>query len=293
VAPNRRQSRLARLVGVSALLAGTAALITGTPAAGAADSNKLTVTAGEYTYKLSGKPQPGNIELTFKNTGIEYHMLGLVALKPGVTVKQLSKALMSDDDSAGDKLVKGSGEVSPLPGFLGPNRSTTTIVNLKAGHYGMFCYIPAPDGRPHLAHGMVGLFDVAGSKSSYQPPTDGVAKVTLTDTAITLPPNGLPKRAWVKVTNSSKVARSLVLAEYLTPDATFESADAYFNEFFENGTLPAGDPPASINGGVSLSAGKVAYFQVELDSSGKYTLVSSNDSEEDDPNEMHADFTAR
>ena len=56
------------------------------------------------------------------------------------------------------------------------------------------CFVPAPDGQPHVAHGMVKMFDVAKAKSSLKPPTDGVADVTLTDSAITFPTGNLGRQ---------------------------------------------------------------------------------------------------
>ena len=54
--------------GVLAAVAVPAAVSAGSPAV-AASSNKLTVTATEYTYKLSGAPKPGNVEIVFDNAG--------------------------------------------------------------------------------------------------------------------------------------------------------------------------------------------------------------------------------
>ena len=71
---------------------------------GAATSNKLTITAGEYTYKVSGSPKPGNVEIEFNNPGVEYHMMGIAQVKPKTTVKQVKTALLSDDESAGDEI---------------------------------------------------------------------------------------------------------------------------------------------------------------------------------------------
>ena len=68
------------MVGTVVAIAGE----TSTPAA-AASSNKLTVTASEYTYKFSGTPKPGNVEFAFDNAGVEDHMIGMVELKQGVT----------------------------------------------------------------------------------------------------------------------------------------------------------------------------------------------------------------
>jgi hypothetical protein len=261
------------------------------PAAGAATSNKLTITAGEYVYKVSGAPKPGYVEIEFKNPGVEYHVMGIAQVKPKTTVKQLKTALLSDDESAGEEFLV-DGDVVGTPGFLGPDQSTTTIANLPAGRYGLFCFIPAPDGKSHVEHGMVKMLDVKGPKSSYKPPTDGVAEVSITDAAITVPSSGLPAKTWVKVTNDTSATRDLTLAEYLTPGTTYETADAYFDAFFNTGP-PAGDPPASINGGIAaLAPNSSAYFEVSLTNGGRYVLVSSNSDLDDDPNELHTDFTA-
>ena len=67
-----RRSRLAGMLAVSAvLLGGLAFLATGEPAGAADSSNKLTVTAGEYTYEFSGAPKPGWVEVEFDNAGVE------------------------------------------------------------------------------------------------------------------------------------------------------------------------------------------------------------------------------
>ena len=69
------------------------------PAATAASSNNLNVTASEYLFKVAGKPVAGNTQITFKNVGNEIHMFALSEVKPGVTAKQVMTAFMSNDDS--------------------------------------------------------------------------------------------------------------------------------------------------------------------------------------------------
>jgi uncharacterized cupredoxin-like copper-binding protein len=288
---NTRRSRVARLwAALAALVVLPATLVVSTSPASAATSNKLTVTAGEYVYKVSGAPKPGNVEIEFDNPGVEYHMMGIAQVKPKTTVKQVKTALLSDDESAGDEFLVND-QIAGIPNFLGPDQSTTTIANLPAGRYALFCFIPAPDGKSHIEHGMVKVFDVKGSKSSFKPPTDGVAEVSITDAGITVPSSGLPAKTWIKVTNDTSVVRDLTLAEYLTPEANFETADAYFDAFFNSGP-PAGDPPASINGGVAaLAPNSSAYLEVSLTSGGKYVFVSQNGEVDDDPNELHTDFS--
>ena len=285
----RRAGRALTAPVLGALLMTSVVAGAGAPVAGAADSNEMTTTAGEYIYEVAGKPKPGNVELTFDNQGVENHELIMVAVKKNVTVKQITEVLVSEDEDAANKLEAGTGVVTPLPALLAPDRSTTVIMNLKAGRYGMFCSLPTPDGTPHFAKGMVGVFDVAGSKSSFKPPTDGVSEVSVTNSGIALPSSGMPKAGWIRVTNDSDVRRNLLVAEYLTADATYETANAFFNAFFSG--EPTGPVIASHNGGVEdVRPGASAYFEVDL-GSGRYALVSEDGEVDDDPNELHVDFT--
>jgi hypothetical protein len=274
-------------VGTAALLAIPAVASTSSIAA-AADSNKLTITAGEYTYKLSGSPKPGNVEMVFDNAGVEIHMVVVIQLKPSVTDKQLKQAMLSDDDAAVEKLVTGQGfNIGGTPGLLSGGVSTTNIANLKAGHYGLLCFVPDPEGVPHIAHGMVKVFDVKGSKSTLKPPTDGVSEVELSEAGITLPSAGLPKSGWIKVTNTGSGPRDLTLAKYESATATFEQIDAEVDAFFETGAFPSGTAPLLLNGGVStLPPGASAYLDASL-AAGRWAAVSSD---ADGENEVHLDF---
>ena len=75
------------------------------------------------------------------------------------------------------------------------------MTELTAGTYGLVCFIPAPDGAPHAAHGMFKVFTVSG-KSNLKPPTDGVAEVSISDTAITAAVAGdAAQELTLKVTN--------------------------------------------------------------------------------------------
>jgi hypothetical protein len=219
-------------------------------------------------------------------------MLGLVPLKANVTAKQLKAALLSDDENAGQDLVVRDGNFAPQPGLLSSKQSMSIMLQMPAGNYGAFCFIAAPDGQPHVAHGMVKTFKVEKGKSSLKPPTDAVANVTIDDTGIVLPSSGLSKNSWVKVTNKTDVTRDSQFAKFAS-GATYEQAKAYFDAFFESGTPPEGEPPAALDGGVGqLPAGTSAYVRPGL-TAGNYALVSSNGDVDNDPNEFHAEFTVK
>ncbi len=270
-------------VGVSAAVA---------PSAGAAGSNTFTVKAGEYTYKLSGSPKSGWTQINFQNDGLEYHMMVVVPLKKGVTLAQVKKAALSEDDSAFGAIA-GKGEAVSTPDFLGPGEKTAVIAKLPAGHLAVMCFFQAPDGSPHVAHGMVKLFDVSSAKSSLTPPTDGLVAVTITDDAVTLPTSGVPAHGWAKITNNASAPRDLAVGHFLTSSATFDEANTYFNQFFQTGTLPAGDPPAAIQGGVQgIPPGGVGYLQLDM-KPGRYVYVSDTDNDQDGTAQIYQEFTVK
>jgi hypothetical protein len=283
VRTNPRRSRAVRLwVGLVAVLAATTAV--GVASAGASGSNTLTVKAGEYTYRLQGSPKAGWTQVDFDNVGVEMHMMAVVALKKGVTAKQLKAAALSNSDAAFAKIAAPGADpsgVSGLPDLIGPGQKTTTLSELPAGHYGIMCFVPAAsDKQPHLAHGMVKVFDVAKGKSKLRPPTDGVIDVDLSDTSITFPSDNLGRSLTLKVTNSGTKPHSLTLVK-LADGKTLDDAKAYFDGFFA-GTAPAGDPPGEIVGGIStVNAGQIAYLEQTL-TAGDYGYVSTQGDAPDD-----------
>ena len=277
-----RRSRVARLwAALAALVVVPATLAVSTSAAGAAGSNTLTVKAGEYTYVLKGSPKAGWTQINFDNAGVENHMMVVFKLKKGVTPAQLKKAILSNDDAAFGKIAAGGDDVSGTPALVGPGQKTTTLTELSAGHYGIVCFVPAPDGSPHAAHGMFKVFDVSSAKSSLKPPTDGVAEVTLSDTSITVPSGDAPKNLTAKVTNDGTATHSFQLVK-LADGKTLDDANTYFNTFFNTGTAPEGDAPAVLVGGVQeVAPGGIAYLEWSLPS-GHYGYVSTDGDAPDD-----------
>jgi hypothetical protein len=293
VRTNTRRSRVARIwAALAALVVVPATLAISTSSAGAAGSNTLTVKAGEYTYVLKGSPKAGWTEITFQNAGVEDHMMAVFKLKPGTTNAQLKTAVLSNDQNALQKIAApGDPTVYGTPSLLSPKASTTTMTKLTAGTYGMVCFVPAAsDGKPHAAHGMYKVFKVSG-KSSATPPTDGVTQVSIDDSGITVPSSGLPAHGWVKVTNNTSVGRDATIAKYTSADATFDQANAYFNDFFSSGKAPEGTPPATLDGGIGgIQKGGSGYVELDLDK-GRYVLVASNQDIDNDPTPLHLDFT--
>jgi hypothetical protein len=278
-----RRSRAARLWATLAALvvvSGTFAVSTGAAVAGG--SNALTVNAGEYTYKLKGSPKAGWTQITFENLGVEDHMMAVFKLKKGTTQAQLKKAIKSSDESALEKLFASGGDptVSGTPGVVGPGQTTTTMTQMPAGTYGILCFIPDPDGAPHIAHGMYKVLTVSG-KSNLKPPTDGVSEVTLSDTGITVPSGDAPKNITLKVSNDGTAPHGFQLVQ-LNEGKTIDDANAYFNTLFSTGTAE-GEAPGVLVGGVEgIAPGGSAYLEWSLPA-GTYGYLSTGG--DDPPND--------
>jgi hypothetical protein len=268
-----------------------AGLVTaGAPAAHAAGSNDLNVTASEYNYKVSGKPKAGLTRINFDNTGDDYHVLAVVLLKPGITKKQLREALESSDENALPKIQQQSGLIAPRPGLLGPGEQVSILADLPAGHFGAYDYLSNKQGQLNYAKGMVTTFDIAPGASTLTPPASGALEVNITDGRISLGSQGA-KNGWAKITNSSSANRSLILARYLKDNANFRAADAYFNAYFGRGT--DAEAPAIITGTADgLIPGSTTYVQFRFDEA-RYVFVSVNQDLDDDPAELHYDFKVK
>lgn len=262
------------------------------PTATAAGSNSLTITASEYKYKVSGSPKSGWTEVTFKNVGNQFHMLLAIPLKAGVTLQQVKKAATSEDPQSAFASLGGEGSTAGIPFLAGPKSSSTTISQLDPGRYALICFFSAPDGKPHLAHGMINLLTVNKSKSSLTPPTSGVVDVTTSDSAIELPNGTLPPSGWAKVsTTVTSDPRDLTLARYTSDSVTFDEGNTWVDEFISTGKQPAGAVPITIAGNVgSFTAGPVSYLKLDLQP-GRYVAVSDTDSDSDGSKQLHQDFT--
>ena len=274
-----RRVRVTRLwAGLATLAVASATFAVAAPAASASGSNTLTIKAGEYVYQLKGSLKSGWSQIDFQNAGVENHMLAVVQLKKGVTVKQLKAAATSSDNNAFTAIAAPGANPNGVAGFptvLGPGQKTSTMTQLKAGHYGIMCFIPAAsDGKPHVAHGMLKVFDVSTAKSSLKPPTDGVADVTLSDTAITVPPGNPGRQLTAKITNAGSAGHTFDLVK-ISDGKTLDDVNAYFNAFF-SGQKPAGDAPGTIVGGIGeIDAGTTAYL-VQTLKPGHYGYASTD-----------------
>jgi len=128
------------------------------PASGpvaALPAGDLTVTLLDYSFTFSQPPAAGTTTFTVSNAGKEVHEVVLVQLAPGATAAQVGAWF-------------DGGEQGPPPGTpvggvsgLNPGQVENFTATLAPGSYGLLCFAPAPDGKPHYVHGMAVDFTVS------------------------------------------------------------------------------------------------------------------------------------
>jgi len=175
--------------------AATSAPAAATQAVAASSINTLQVEAKDYSYDIGGTPHAGLVTITFKNTGQYAHEMSLSKLKDGKTMANVKAAFAQPDgEVAAQALLENPEAELSGPATIGPNLSVTTSAKLGAGHYVVTCFLPGPDGMPHVAMGMLGEVTIAGDNTSGDnatsaAPPDSDGTVEVTDAAITVPPS--------------------------------------------------------------------------------------------------------
>jgi len=143
------------------------ALVACGEAARAQQATKITITAHDYSYHAPAQVKAGLVSITLENEGQEPHHVQLARLNDGVSVEKFQAALQQSPEAALSLVTWAGG-----PGVIDFGGSQEVTMELVAGTYMLLCFIPSPDGVPHLAKGMVASFEVVDDETSSdaQPP---------------------------------------------------------------------------------------------------------------------------
>lgn len=236
-----------------------------------AEPGALAVTATDagdgsgYAFEAPATVAAGTYELSLSNTGMEGHHAQLYRLNDDKTMADFAAAGQSEDAEAAMLGIGifggGTGSVDP-----GGTSQANAIVDLDAGTWIFLCFIPAADGAPHLAKGMVQPMTVEASSDPFVE-VAASASVGLVDFSFSTP-GTFSTGSVVEFTNESQAEAHEGNLLALADGATAQDVLAFFQD-----PEPSGPPPFSSAAGVqALMPGASQKLQLNL-SPGDYAFV--------------------
>jgi uncharacterized cupredoxin-like copper-binding protein len=266
---------LALLVLIAAACGGTSTTTTKTTPR---VTNGVAVKLADYTFEVGGPIAPGLASVKLENTGQEPHEMAFAPMKDGVTVQQVFDAY-SKGPAEAEKLLTGPPDRTPF--FLSPGKKTEVITDIfQAGNYALLCFIPAPDGQPHAAKGMIGTLEVKGATPA---PVDITSNgdVVMTEYRFELPTKFSSGKGTFKLSNTGMEPHSASLIE-VAAGKTREDVVAYFTSLESDQSPPPGEPPAFFAGGsTTVRPGETMYLVLDLKPATKYLLVCNETTADD------------
>jgi hypothetical protein len=241
--------------GTLPLALGAVVLLTPVPAAPKA----VTIVATEFALQAPDTVSQGAVTFNLVNQGKEFHHVWIARLEGGRTLADVQAALKNPGPPPA-WIREVGGPNAPMPG----GGTANATVMLQPGTYLLGCWIPSPDGVPHIMKGMVRELTVIPAE---RPAPAPVAPVTMTlkDYSFSLSQPLTPGRQLIEVQNLAAQPHEIELAA-LAPGKSAHDLLAWVHK-------PEGPIPGSAIGGVSpIAKGEVAWFEVDL-VPGRYALI--------------------
>ena len=233
----------------------------GTAAAATAAPNVVVVKTTDYAFQAPDTVKAGLTTIRLEtNPSREVHQVGIIRLDSAKTAADFLAGLKA---ASGPALPKWAVEIAgvnpPAPG-----QSAEATVSLAPGNYMLVCFVPSPDGVPHVAKGMAKALTVTGSASA-SAPLAGDVEMKLTDYAFALSTPLTAGSHVIRVVNVAPQTHEIFLVR-LAPGKTAADMAKWVDG-------QQGPPPGEPLGGVSgLGVGQSASFPVTL-TAGDYALL--------------------
>lgn len=222
---------------------------------------KVTIKAHDYSFEAPTQIEAGLVSITLENEGQEPHHVQLARLNDGVSPDQFQTALQQNPEAVLVLVTWAGG-----PGVVDFGGSQEVIVELTAGNYMLLCFIPSPDGVPHLAKGMVASLEVVdkSAQTGEQPPKAD-ATVKMDDFAFILPSEIKAGTQVWRIDNHGQQPHEIGLIK-LAEGKTMEGVGAFM-------TAPNGPPPFSDVGGLqAIDPGESGWVNLNL-TPGEYVAL--------------------
>ena len=228
----------------------------------------MIVDATEYSYAMPEEVTGGAVTFELSNTGQQPHEFAFVRLDEGKTVEDLMSAFKQR------RQPKWAHDLAGV-GVLSAQSTAAMSRELEEGSYAFFCFLPSPDGQPHIAHGMIQGFEVTGTSDAKLPTPDAV--VTATDEGFEVPDISAGTHA-VEFRNEGTKPHEFAVVSF-EPGKGERDLGRWFNRGYE------GDAPALFPGGIqAIAPGSSVIMELEFVSGRTYTF-------EDFENRLSAEIT--
>ena len=245
----------ARFVAVPLLAVGAAAALAPAPAP------VITVTARDFAFEAPDTIAAGPTTIRLVNRGPDLHHVALVRLGSH-TADEYLKAVQKGAPPAWATDVGG-------PNTPAPGKEASATVTLAPGNHLIVCWIPAPDGVPHIMKGMVKPVTVVGAQEAKAMPAAAApapaVTVSLTDYTFTLSKPLVAGTQTIRVRNDATQPHEILLAR-LAPGKSAADLVAWIEK-------PQGPPPGEpIGGTTGMAKGVVNDVTVTL-TPGEYAFI--------------------
>ena len=213
----------------------------------------MDITAKEYLFDAPNSVQAGYVKINLTAAGKEDHQAQFLRLQDGKSLQDFVGAAQSDPS--------GLSALALTDGGAGLNvikagTSATGVSKLRAGNWVMVCFVPAPDGIPHIAKGMLRPFTVTEPASSESAPT-ATASASAKNFSFTLPTFKSGSNTIEFKNTSTDQPHELTIVK-MAAGKTVNDAKAFFAK-------PAGPPPFEDAGGApAVGPGDTAWATVEF-----------------------------
>ena len=245
--------------------------------AAAPAANVVTITATEYSFDAPAEIPAGLTTLRLVTNGKELHHASLIKLDDGKTMDDFKQAIAKQGPTPAWMLAAG-GPNAPHPGG-----TTEETQLLEPGNYVIVCFVPSPDGVPHVAKGMMRPITVtpstAHNASAVEAPVPDIT-IKLVDYAFE---NAKPITAGkhlIRIENDAAQDHELVLVR-LAPGKSVQDVAAWLEK-------QAGPPPGEPLGGITaIHPGGYGFITTDL-TPGDYGLICFiPDAKDGKPHVMH------
>ena len=231
-------------------------------------------TATDYAFDGPAETPAGPTRFTLTNRGKEPHHLVVIRIEEGRTFDSLLAALKRPEMPPRWAHPIGG------PNGVSPALESTAEITLTPGNYAIACFVPSPDGIPHLAKGMVRPLTVTPSERQASPAAADLT-MDLVDYDFKLSTPLSAGTRTVRVTNNAAQLHEVVVVR-LEPGKTLKEMFAW-EMSGRKGTAPG----RYVGGMAPIAPHDTADFTLAFEP-GNYALICFiPDAKDGKPHAMH------